>query len=85
MINTKKSIAVTLAVLVSFLVRTPARGSEMDELKATVQAMQKNMRLLPQPGHMESGERHTNPIRARGGSGKSISPKSANDERRSDD
>ena len=41
MINTKKSIAVTLAVLVSFLVRTPARGSEMDELKATVQAMQK--------------------------------------------
>jgi hypothetical protein len=32
MINNKKSVAVTLAVFVSFLVVTPARASEMDEL-----------------------------------------------------
>jgi DcaP outer membrane protein len=46
MINIRKSVALTLAVLVSFAVGTPARASEVDELKSTVQAMQKSMEQM---------------------------------------
>jgi hypothetical protein len=46
MINNKKSVALTLAVVVSFLVVTPARASEIDELKATIQSMQKSMEQM---------------------------------------
>ena len=46
MINNKKSVAVTLAAFVSFLVVTPAPASEIDELKATIQSMQKSMEQM---------------------------------------
>ena len=46
MINKKNSAALTLAVFVSFAVVTPARASEIDELKATIQSMQKNMEQM---------------------------------------
>jgi len=46
MINNRKSVALTLAVFVSFAVVTPARASEVDELKATVQAMQNSMEQM---------------------------------------
>jgi hypothetical protein len=46
MTKIKKSIAITLAVFVSFAVGTPTRASEIDELKATIQAMQKNMEQM---------------------------------------
>jgi hypothetical protein len=42
----KKSVAITLAVFVSFTVVTPARASELDELKATIQSMQKSMEQM---------------------------------------
>jgi hypothetical protein len=45
MIINQKSVALTLAVFVSFLV-TPARASEIDELKATIQSMQKSMEQM---------------------------------------
>jgi hypothetical protein len=58
MINNKKSVAVTLAVFVFFLAVTPARASEMDELKATVQAMQKNMEEMQKKiAHLEQENR----------------------------
>ena len=42
MIINRKSAVITLAVFVSFLVVTPARGSELDELKAMIrQAIKK--------------------------------------------
>jgi hypothetical protein len=43
MINNKKSVALTLAVFVSLSAVTAARASELDELKATIQSMQKSM------------------------------------------
>ena len=46
MIINKKSAALTLAVFVSFLVAAPARASEIDELKATIQSMQKSMEQM---------------------------------------
>ena len=58
MINNKKSVALTLAVFVFFFVVTPARASEMDELKATVQAMQKNMEEMQKKiAHLEQENR----------------------------
>src|SRR5690242_19369354 len=46
MIKNKKSIVLTLAVVVSFAVVTSTRASEIDELKATIQSMQKNMEQM---------------------------------------
>ena len=46
MINSSKSVALNLAVFVSFLVAIPARASEIDELKATIQSMQKSMEQM---------------------------------------
>jgi len=46
MINNQKSVAFTLVVFVSLLVVTPARASEIDELKATIQSMQKSMEQM---------------------------------------
>ena len=46
MINSSKSVAVNLAVFVSFLVAIPAHASEIDELKATIQSMQKSMEQM---------------------------------------
>jgi hypothetical protein len=46
MINNKKSVALTLAIFVSFAVATQARASELDELKATIQSMQKSMEQM---------------------------------------
>src|SRR5262252_5400825 len=46
MINNNKSVALTLAVFVSCAVLTPARASEIDELKATIQSMQKSMEQM---------------------------------------
>jgi hypothetical protein len=46
MINNQKSVAFTLVVFVSVLVVTPARASEIDELKATIQSMQKSMEQM---------------------------------------
>src|ERR1044072_8049710 len=46
MINSSKSVALNLAVFVSFLVVMPARASEIDELKATIQSMQKSMEQM---------------------------------------
>ena len=58
MINNKNSVVLTLAVFVSFLVVTPTRASEMDELKATVQAMQKNMEEMQKKiAHLEQENR----------------------------
>lgn len=42
----KKSVAIALAVFVSFAVVAPARASELDELKATIQSMQKSMEQM---------------------------------------
>jgi DcaP outer membrane protein len=46
MINRSKSLTVTLVVFVSFLLVAPARASEIDELKATIQSMQKSMEQM---------------------------------------
>jgi len=46
MIKNKKSVAITLAIFVSFAAVTPARASELDELKATIQSMQKSMEQM---------------------------------------
>ena len=46
MIKNKKSVAITLTVFVSFVAVTPARASELDELKATIQSMQKSMEQM---------------------------------------
>ena len=42
----KISIIVSLALLATFGTNAPARASEVDELKATVQAMQKSMEQM---------------------------------------
>ena len=44
--NNKRSVAVALAVFVSFALVAPSRASEVEELKATVEAMQKNMEQM---------------------------------------
>src|SRR6516165_7465468 len=44
--NYQKSVALTLAVFVSFLVVTQAHASEIDELKATIQSMLKSMEQM---------------------------------------
>lgn len=46
MLNNKKSVALILAIFISFLVVKPARASEIDELKATIQSMQKSMEQM---------------------------------------
>jgi hypothetical protein len=46
MINNAKSVALTLAMFVSFAMVTPARASEIDELKATIQSMQQSMEQM---------------------------------------
>jgi DcaP outer membrane protein len=46
MINNRKSVALTLAIFVSFAVVTSARASELDELKATIQSMQQSMEQM---------------------------------------
>jgi cell division protein FtsB len=44
--NNKKSLALTLAMFVSLAAVAPARASEIDELKATIQSMQKSMEQM---------------------------------------
>src|SRR4029077_1208022 len=44
----RKKLVVSLALLVAVETAAPARGSELDELKATVQSMQKSMEQMQQ-------------------------------------
>ena len=42
----RKKLVVSLALFVAVETTAPARGSELDELKATIQSMQKNMEQM---------------------------------------
>jgi cell division protein FtsB len=44
--SNKKSVILSLTLFVSFALITPGRASELDELRATVQSMQKNMEQM---------------------------------------
>src|SRR5438093_7301718 len=44
----KRSVILSLTLFVSFALVAPARASELDELKATVQSMQKSMEQMQQ-------------------------------------
>jgi outer membrane DcaP-like protein len=44
--NAKRSVVLSLTFVVSFALVSPARASELDELKATIQSMQKNMEQM---------------------------------------
>jgi cell division protein FtsB len=46
MIKNKKSLGLMLSVFISFAVVAPTRASEIDELKATIQSMQKSMEQM---------------------------------------
>ena len=42
----RKKLIVSLALLVAVETAVPVRGSELDDLKATIQSMQKNMEQM---------------------------------------
>jgi hypothetical protein len=44
--NSKRSVVLSIAVLILFVLVAPARVSELDELKATIQSMQKSMERI---------------------------------------
>jgi len=64
MINNKKSVVLVLPVFVSFAMVMPARASEIDELKATIQSMQQSMEQMQKRITELERENHTQKQRA---------------------